>query len=426
MKHIAILGFGCAGYHCARTLREEGYTGELHVFSDTDLPPYNPMLTTYYAGGRLPREGMFPFGGREEIVSSLDLIFHGGRAVKHLDAGRREITLANGEKHGFDAALIATGAQVFRPRLAHIPEKNVYGIRTPEDAEALRRRMGEGAIRHAVVVGASMVGIKAAELFQRAGIPCVLADLASGLFPLAAVPEVAAELKKRIEEKGVALKLGAGLTAIEETGDGLLVSFGEERVFTDLVVLALGTRPNLDFLDEDGPRVDKGILINERMETSVPDIYAAGDCASGRNIQTGRNQTIGLWANAGFQGDTAARAMLGKEAAYPGTMPHNITHFMDMDFIGFGDVAAEGEIIRYRKEDFFLYAVRREGKLALVNIVDNESISGVIKSFMTRRFLGVDEPLGPMQKAVLLCNGLDNDIIALLEHTKPEGGGLYG
>ena len=118
--------------------------------------------------------------------------------------------------------------------------------------------------------------------------------------------------------------------------------------------------------------------------------------------------------------------MLGHPVSYPGTLLHNITHFMDMDFIGFGDVKAEGEIIRWRNEGFFLYAVRREGKLALVNIVDNHIISGVIKSFMSRKFLGSREPISPMQRVILLRNGLNEDIIHLLENTELEGGLIHG
>lgn len=426
MKNIAILGFGCAGYHCAKTLREEGYTGQIHVFSDTVLPPYNPMLTTYYAGGRLPWEGLFPFGTLEDIARTLELEVHTGQPVKRLDCARRAVELADGSRHGFDAALIATGARAFVPPIPGLPRKNVYVMRTPEDAQALRQRLDRGDIKRAVVVGASMAGIKVAELFQRAGVPCVLADLASSLFPLAAVPEVGAELGRRVEEKGVELRLGVGLTAIRETAEGLEVTLGGESLEADLAVLTIGTRPNLDFLDAEGPRVEKGVVVDDRMETSVPGVYAAGDCASARNFQTGGHQLIGLWANAGRQGDTAARAMLDRPVEYPGSFPHNITHFMDMDFIGFGDVRAQGEILRHRGKDFFFYAVRQGDKLALVNIVDNHRISGVIKNYMTRKYLREEETISPMQRVTFLRNGFTEPLIEVLENTPLKGGSTHG
>ena len=299
-------------------------------------------------------------------------------------------------------------------------------MRTPADAEALRARLDRGDVRRAVVVGASMVGIKVAELFQRAGARCILADMAPSLFPLAAVPEVGTELGRRVTEKGVELKLGVGLTAIDETPEGLKVAFGSDVLDADVAVLAIGTRPNLDFLDKDAPLVDRGVLVNERMETSVSGIYAAGDCASGYNIQSGSHQVIGLWANAGYQGITAAGAMLGRRVNYPGNLLHNITHFMDMDFIGFGDIRAQGEVLRYENDGFFLYAVRRDGKLVLVNIVDNHIISGVIKNYMTRKFLGSNEPISPMQKVILLRNGLTAPVIELLENAPLEGGHSHG
>lgn len=415
MKNIAILGFGCAGYHCARTLREEGFEGAIHVYSDTDLPPYNPMLTTYYAGHRLPWEALFPFGSLKSIAQSLSLNIHSQTKISRLDAVKREVVLENGTRSRYDAVLIATGARVFVPPLPHIPERDVYVMRTPADAEALRQRLDQGGVRNGVVVGASMVGIKVAELFQRAGIRCVLADQAPTLFPLAAVPEVGRELGRRVEEKGVCLRLGQRLTDLRESEAGLEVCLERETLPADVVVLAIGTRPNLDFLDADGPKVERGVLVNQRMETSVPGIYAAGDCASALNIQSGNNQIIGLWANAGYQGVTAAGAMLGKTVRYPGSLLHNITHFLDMDFISFGDVNAQGEALRCSNDGFYLYAVRREGKLALVNIVDNHIISGVIKNYMTRRFLGHEEPISPMQRVILLRNGLSEPMIELLE-----------
>lgn len=426
MNRVAILGFGCAGYHCAKTLREEGYAGQIHVFSDTGFPPYNPMLTTYYAGGRLPWEGLFPFGELEDIARTLNLTLHTGRAVKRLDCVRREVELANGSRHGFDTALIATGARAFVPPIPDLPRENVYVMRTPEDAAALRQRLDRGDVKRAVVVGASMAGIKVAELFQRVGIPCVLADLAPSLFPLAAAPEVGAELGRRVEEKGVQLRFGVGLSAIRETAAGLEVVLGGEALEADLAVLTIGTRPNLDFLDGEGPRVEKGVIVDDRMETSAPGVYAAGDCASARNFQTGGHQLIGLWANAGRQGDTAARAMLGREVDYPGSFPHNITHFMDMDFIGFGDVAAKGEVLRHRGKDFFFYAVQREGKLALVNLVDNHTVSGVIKNYMTRKYLREEETFSPVQRVILLRNGFPEPLIEQLENTSMKGGNSHG
>lgn len=426
MNRVSILGFGCAGYHCAKTLREEGYTGEIHVFSDTDFPPYNPMLTTYYAGGRLPWEGMFPFGTLEDIARTLELEVHTGQAVKRLDCARREVELADGSRHGFDAVLIATGAKAFVPPIPGLPGENVYVMRTPEDASALRRRLNRGDVRRAVVVGASMAGIKVAELFQQAGVSCVLADQAPSLFPLAAAPEVGAELGRRVEEKGVQFRFGVGLSAIRETEAGLEVTLGGETLEADLAVLTIGTRPNLDFLVGDGPRVEKGVVVDDRMETSVPGVYAAGDCASAHNFQTGGHQLIGLWANAGCQGDTAARAMLGRTVEYPGSFPHNITHFMDMDFIGFGDVTAKGEILRHRGKGFFFYAVRREGKLALMNLVDNHTVSGVIKNYMTRKYLREEETFSPVQRVILLRNGFPESLIEQLENTSMKGGSCHG
>ena len=426
MRQIAIVGFGCAGYHCARALRAEGFSGAVHVFSDTDLPPYNPMLTTYYAGGRLPWPGLFPFGSLDAIASALSLTIHTRAAAAGLDGKNRTLLLSDGSRRPFDAILISTGARAFVPALPPLPEGRVCVLRTPADAEILRRALNGGQLRSAVVVGASMAGIKAAELFLDAGIPCTLADLAPTLLPLAAAPPVGAELARRVEAKGVALRLGVPLNGIEATERGVALTLGAQTIPADIAVLAMGTRPNLDFLDPSGPAVDRGVLVDPRMESSLPGIYAAGDCASAPTLPSGRHQPVALWANAGGQGAAAAGAMLGRPVRWPGSLVHNITHFMGMDFVGLGDARAQGETLLVRRAGLLLYAVRQGPKLALVNLLGSCRISGVVKNYMTRLCLEEEPALSPAQRVILLRAGLDEELIALLEGRAWKGGTVYG
>lgn len=109
MKRYAIVGFGCAGYHALSALRESDHEAEIHVFSDLDQPPANPMLTTYYAAGRLPYEALFPFGSLEDISRRFSPVLHSGVAVTGLDASARTLTWDGGQA-SFDAILLSTGA----------------------------------------------------------------------------------------------------------------------------------------------------------------------------------------------------------------------------------------------------------------------------------------------------------------------------
>ena len=153
------------------------------------------------------------------------------------------------------------------------------------------------------------------------------------------------------------------------------------------------------------------------METSVPGIYAAGDCCEGRNIMTGGHQIIGLWANAAYQGQTAGHCMAGDPTLFSGNILHNITHFMGMDFISFGDVNAQGEVHTIGKptDSRYVKAVVSEGELRCVNMLDSYHISGVVKNYMMNRFTGNRAPLPAALRGLLAREGFTDEFLALFE-----------
>lgn len=168
MERYAIIGFGCAGYHGARALRANGFKGEIHVYTDTGMAPENPMLTTYVTAGRLPEAGGYPFGSLDEISRELHLSIHAQR-VERVDPLARTVT-AGGQASPYDKLLIATGAKAFVPPVEGSGSPNAYTMRTMRDARRLRERLEQGGVTSAVVVGASMVGIKVVELLWQRGI----------------------------------------------------------------------------------------------------------------------------------------------------------------------------------------------------------------------------------------------------------------
>lgn len=417
-KRYAIVGFGCAGYHALRTLRESDRSAEIHVFSDLDQPPANPMLTTYYAAGRLPYEALFPFGTLEEISAQLSPVLHTGVTVTGLDPEERALTLDSGSRETFDAILLATGADPVIPPLGVSVGGRVLCMRTVADARALRERLERGDVRSVTVIGGSMVGIKIVELCQEAGLACTLADMAERIFPLAAFPDVSAEIQRRLTEKGVALRFGAAVTKAEECETGVTTSFAQgEPVKSDLLVLCIGTRARTGLAQAAGLEIGRGIVVDDSMRTSAPGVYAAGDCCEGRNIMTGGHQIIGLWANAAYQGETAGRCMAGDPALFSGNILHNITHFMGMDFISFGDVNAQGEVHTIGKpaDTRYVKAVVDRGELRCVNLLDSYHISGVVKNYIMNRFTGNHAPLPTALRGLLAREGFTDEFLSLFE-----------
>lgn len=417
-KRYAVVGFGCAGYQALAALRESDGDAEIHVYSELEQPPANPMLTTYYAAGRIPYEALFPFGSLEEIARKYAPVLHTATCVTGLDAAAKALKCADGSVQAFDGILLATGAEPVVPPLGVKVGGRVLCMRTVADAQALRARIEKGDIRSVTVIGGSMVGIKIVELCREAGLVCTLADLADRIFPLAAFLDVSAEIQRRLEDKGVALRFGAAVTGAEERADCVVTTFAAgEPVTSDLLVLCIGTRARTELARAAGLEVNRGIVVNDSMETSAPGIYAAGDCCEGRNIMTGGHQIIGLWANAAYQGQTAGHCMAGDPVVYSGNMLHNITHFMGMDFISFGDIGAEGEIHAIGKptDDRYVEAVVSGGELRCVNMLDSYHISGVVKNYMMNRFTGNRAPLSTALRGMLAREGFTDEFLTLFE-----------
>lgn len=424
MTRYAIIGFGCAGYHAALEIRRRDPEGAITVYSAHDLAPYNPMLTTYYVAGKLPYEGAFPFGSLSKIAARLRLEIRTGTAVKKVHGGERSVELEDGTREVHDQILIATGARAFAPPIQGLPPERTFLMRTMEDAVHLKAELEHRPCRSAIVVGASMVGIKVVELLHARGIRTTLADLAPCIFPLAAYPEVAEEIQRRLTAQGVELAFQNSITLVEEQPDGVLrctLTNGERRD-AELVVLCIGTRANTALVDPQEIQVGRGIVVDPSMRTSCPGVYAAGDCCEGGDLQAGDTKIIGLWANAGHQGGTAGLNMAGGKGRFTGNILHNITHFMGMDFIGMGDNRLEGEVLTcgtLSGGGTYIRAVVDGGRLLGVNILDDYRISGAVKNYFYRRLTETGATLDPVQRGILLKEGLRPSFLQRLEEVLP-------
>lgn len=423
MEKFAIVGFGCAGYHALSSIREAGNTAQIDVYSDTDMPPYNPMLTTYYTADRLPYDGMFPFGTISEIAKSMDADIITNTKVKKVHAADKSVQTEDGCIHSYDKILIATGASAFVPKnFSHL--KGAFCMRTVADAKKLRDAISRREYKSAVIVGASMVGIKVAELLHKKGCQVILADMAPHIFALAAYPEVSEIIEHRLTSMRIRLSFGQAISGAYEhtdrsgniTGCTVQLADGSE-IETELLVLNIGTRAATGILSANEILIDRGIVVDRHMRTSSPDIYAAGDCCQGNNLQSGETQIIGLWANAGLQGRGAGRNMAGVSDETDGNILHNITHFLDMDFIGLGDNRLTGDVRVYQSPDkgFYLRTVLRDGKPAGFNILDNYGISGILKAHLIKILRGQPCRFSPEQRGRLIRCGLEESFIDKLE-----------
>jgi len=415
-KSMVIVGNGCAGAECIKALRQSGYNEKTHLFTSSRWPVSNPMLTTYYVSGKIGFYQLFPYGTNQEFCLKYEVDAYAENPVVALDARQRIVYAKSGLELKYDKCLIATGAAPVLPPVKGVGSDRIYTMRTVEDAIRLKETMTKKP-QKALVIGASMVGIKLVELFHDAGMEACLVDLAEHIFPLSAHPECARVIEERLLRKGIKLRLGAGIERVEETAGGVRAYFkgrlpSEEA---DLLVMATGVKPNTSFINRRQVAVDRGILVDGYMRTNMAGLYAAGDVAQQENLPSGESQTRGLWSNARYQGRTAGRNMAGGSVLFPETISHSITHFMGMDFVGIGDMNGHDRTEKKYDGRRYIQLFWKDGLLIGANFLDSYTESGVIKNALIKGL----RQRGPILSVFLpgIQNQLIKNILSEVEQT---------
>src|SRR4030043_280443 len=348
-KSMVIVGNGCAGAECIIALRKSGYNGKIHLITDSRWPVSNPMLTTYYVGGKIGFDGLFPYGASQDFYLKYGVKVYTESPVVALDAEKKVVYAKSGLEFRYNQCLIATGATPFLPPVEGIGSDRVYTMRKVEDAIRLKDALAKIPPK-VIIIGASMVGIKVVELFYEAGGKICLADLAQHIFPLTAHPKCALVIEERLGRKGIKLRFGVEMEKVEETTRGMRVFFkdGTETEEADILVMCTGVRANIGFIDRKQVAVDSGILVDGHMRTSMPGLYAAGDVAQGKNLLSGASQIIGSWDKAPYQGRAPGRNKGGGNEFFPGNIPHPLTPFLGMGFVSIGDVDSHDRMEKKR------------------------------------------------------------------------------
>jgi NADPH-dependent 2,4-dienoyl-CoA reductase/sulfur reductase-like enzyme/nitrite reductase/ring-hydroxylating ferredoxin subunit len=302
---IVIVGGGAAGEAAAEMLRHEGYSGSITMLSDDDAPPCDrPNLSKDYLAGNAP-EDWIPLRP-PEFYNQHGIELRLGTRVVAIHADAREIELSDGSRHGYGALLLATGAEPVRLGVPGSDLPHIHYLRTLADSRALIAKAV--ASRRAVLIGASFIGLEVAASLRVRGLEVHV--VAPEARPMETVlgPEVGDLIRQVHEEHGVVFHLGTTPTAFD--GNGVKLQSGE-RLEADFVVVGIGVRPRTALAEQSGITVDRGVMVNEYLETSIPGIYAAGDIARWPDRLTGEAIRIEHWVVAERQGQTAARNMLG-------------------------------------------------------------------------------------------------------------------
>src|SRR5690242_7643830 len=309
-EHIVIVGGGAAGFAAAEMLRRRSFAGRITMLSNDEAAPVDrPNLSKDYLAGSAP-EDWVPLRGEDWYADNkIDLKLK--TDVASLDPKSKELTLGNGSKVRFDKLLLATGAEPVKLDIAGADKKHVHTLRSLADSRAIIDQAKTA--KRAVVIGASFIGLETAAALRARDIEVHV--VAPEKRPLEKVfgPELGDFVRALHEEHGVHFHLENSVTAIADKNVTLKNGGTLEA---DLVVIGVGVRPRLALAEKAGLAVDKGVTVDEYLETSAPGIYAAGDIARWPDPLTGERIRVEHWVVAERQGQTAALNMLGERKPY--------------------------------------------------------------------------------------------------------------
>ncbi|MGI9044670.1 MAG: FAD-dependent oxidoreductase [Gemmatimonadaceae bacterium] len=378
-RSIVIVGTGAAGNAAAEMLRRLGYGGKLTMIGADDAAPYDrPNLSKDYLAGDAPEEWI-PLRPAE-FYAEHDIELRKGVTVTSLDVRERRVELSAGESVHFDKLLLATGAEPVRLPIPGADLGHVHYLRSLADS----RRIIEAAktSEKAVVIGASFIGLEVAASLRKRGLEVDV--VAPESVPLERVlgPELGEFIRSKHEEKGVRFHLGRTSREIDA---GSVTLDDDTRLPADLVVVGVGVRPRVSLAEQAGAAIDKGVVVDEFLETSIPGVYAAGDIARYPDHRSGEPVRIEHWVVAERQGQTAAHNLLGMKEKFV-SVPFFWSNHYDtaITYVGHAERWDEVVIAGSLEEGSCLVGYRSGGKILAVAATGREKASLEAEAAMER------------------------------------------
>ena len=335
MPHHLILGAGPAGIIAAETLRKHCPQDRITVVGDEREAPYSRMAIPYLLIGNIAEKGTWLRKGATHFADlRIDIVQ--ARATQ-VDAQARQVVLDNGQTLGFEKLLIATGSHPVRPPIPGLDLPGVHTCWTLEDARAIAALAKPGA--KVLQMGAGFIGCIIMEALKQRGVALSVVEMGDRMVPRMMGPMAGGMIRDWCETQGVKVFTATKVEAIEKAeAGGLRVRLsGARTVEADLVISATGVRPAIGFLQDSGITCLQGILTDERMQTNVPGIYAAGDCAEAFDKVSGQTIVSAIQPNAAEQARVAALNMAGQSTTLKGVTQINVLDTLGLISTSFGN-----------------------------------------------------------------------------------------
>jgi nitrite reductase (NADH) large subunit len=378
MRHL-IIGNGVAGTTAAFEIRKADPSATIRVVTEEPYPYYSRIRLPEFLAGGVDEQGLLirkpSWYEENRIALSLNT------RVTVLDPAARRVITSAGEPLPYDRLLVATGARCFVPPITGADRQGVFTLRGLEDARKIKD-YAKNSAGNVLLVGGGVLGLEAGYGLMKAGCRITVVEFFPRLLPRQLDEQGANILQQKMESMGFIFHLGARSKEIsgKDRADALVLE-DTTRIACNMIIISAGIRHNLELLENHGVTIEKGIVVNDRMETSLPDIYAAGDLVQHRGI------CYGIWPAAEKQGQTAGINMAGGRAEYTGTVMSNTLKVAGIDVFSAGDIDADGKkdsIDTADKENFAYKKVVFEdnriiGAILLGDIKDRRKVMKAIE-----------------------------------------------
>jgi NAD(P)H-nitrite reductase large subunit len=330
-RHV-IVGAGTAGWNAITTLRELD-KGDSEIILVSKEAPYSRMVLPYYLARSIGESHVHT--ASPSRLAELKVETRIGRGAEQIDSAAKKLILEGGGEIDYDHLLIATGSSPLKAPVPGADGDNVHSFWTLSQARAVTASLRNGS--RVVVIGAGFISFTILNALVNRGAKLTVVELESRILPRMVDETGASIVEKWLTEHGVAVRTATKLAAIEDKNGSKLLKFEKgPDLKADLVIMATGIRPNIEWARSSGVEINSGILVDDHCRTNVPNIFAAGDIAEGPDAVTGEKVVHAIEPTAMQHGRVAAANMAGVDTAFAGSLLMNIVDVLDLEVASFG------------------------------------------------------------------------------------------
>lgn len=382
MKQYVIIGNGVAAVGCIEGIRTVDKESPITVISEENREVYCRPLISYYLEGKTDLERM-RYRSHDFYEKMNCRVIYGKKAV-HIDNTQKCVFLNDGTALPYSAVCAATGSSPFVPQfrgLETVSQK--FTFMTADDALALEACVNEKS--KVLIIGAGLIGLKCAEGLKEKAASITVCDLADRVLSSILNEKCAAVMQKHMEENGIQFLLGDSAESFE--GNRAVMKSGTQVEF-DILVLAVGVRANTSLVEEIGGEVNRGIIINNKMETSLENIYSAGDCTEGEDISCGKKRVLAILPNAYIQGHCSGVNMAGGNAVFDNAIPMNSIGLFGLHAMTAGSCFTEdegGQLYEENTADKIKMLFTKDGLLTGYILIGDVDRAGIYTSLIREK-----------------------------------------